>query len=51
MCCCALGFARPEAPVRLTRFQCRQAGVAPASSAVNTAGQPGAFRRIGSSLP
>ena len=42
-----LGFARPQVPVNLASFQCRQVGVAPVSSAVDAAGHPGAFRRGG----
>ena len=44
------GFARPQVPVHLACFQCRQVGVAPVSSAVDATGQRGAFRRVGRTI-
>ena len=45
------GFARSQVSVHLASFQSRQVGVAPVSSAVDAAGQRGAFRRGGGSFP
>ena len=45
------GFARPQVPVRLACFQCRQVGAAPVSGAVAAAGRPRAFPRGGGSFP
>ena len=46
-----LGLAGPQVPVHLASLQCREAGVALASSAFDAAGRTGAFRRGGGSFP